>query len=337
MTLPDPHIDPEKLSGRRVRTEAVLGAICALLVVLLGPRVRLEETFSAVDVPEDVDGWLASHEARVPDLRPGDGKTVVWADSVGTRTPLSLVYLHGFSADRHEMAPVAEMLADSLGANLFYTRFTGHGRDGAAMAEATGEAWLQDMAEAMAVGRKLGDRVILIGSSTGATLATWTAGRPEFRDDIAALVFISPNFHPRDRRARLLLWPWGQMLAELFTGEERCWEPFNEEQGRHWTTCYPTRAVLPMMAVVERVRTMDLDEVTAPALVLYSADDSVVDADATTARVARMGSVPKRLVPFQSAGDPSQHILAGDIMSGETNGAVVREILSFIDFAEIRP
>lgn len=329
-------INPLNRKPEQSRVGATTVAVCVLLVVLFGPRVVVDETFQPVDVPDDVEAWLAESEARVPGLRSGDGKAVVWFDEVGARTQRSVVYLHGFSADRHELDPVPQRLADSLGANLFFTRFTGHGRDPEGMGDASAHAWFQDVAEAVAVGRRLGDEVILVGTSTGGTLATWAAGQPELKGDIAALVLVSPNFHPKDRKSRVLLWPWGGVLARMIQGPERCWEAANEEQARHWTTCYPTRVLLPLMGLVERVRTMDLDQVTAPALVLYSPDDEVVDADATVARSGRLGSVPKLLLPFKATSDGSQHLLAGDIMSPESNDEVLRRMLSFLEDAGIR-
>jgi esterase/lipase len=287
-------------SGR----SAVAAAVTVSGLVLLGPRVGVDENIRDVAVPDDVEARLAAGEARIPGIRAGDHKEIVWADSPGVRTSVALVYLHGFSADRHELDPVPRMLADSLGANLFYTRFAGHGRDGVAMAEASAEDWFQDMAEAVAVGRRLGTHVVLLGTSTGGTLATWAATRPELADDIAALLLVSPNFHPRDRTSRLLLWPWGLQLARAVVGPERCWVAHNEGQERHWTTCYPTQSLLPMMALVERVRTMDLGVVTAPTLVVYSPDDQVVDPDATEAGFRRLNAVPKGLQPFHGSADP---------------------------------
>ena len=120
-------------------------------VLALGPRVRFEEAWIEPTLPDDLDAWLAEAEAGVPDLRDGDERAIVWLDSEErTPTPLSIVYLHGFSADRHEMEPVISDLAAELGANLYFSRLAGHGRDRTAMAEATVEAWLADTAEALA-------------------------------------------------------------------------------------------------------------------------------------------------------------------------------------------
>jgi len=318
----------KRIELRRESAGAAFVLVAAL--VLLGPRATVREELHPVDVAGDVDAWLAASEATVPHLRAGDQKEVVWVDSAGRKTPFVVVYLHGFSADRHEIAPVPRLLADSLGANLFYTRFRGHGRDGAAMGEIEANDWLQDVVEALAVARRLGDRIVLVGTSTGGTLATWAAARPELAEDVAALLLVSPNFYPRDPTSRLLLWPWGGRLAELIVGPERCWEAYNEAQARHWTTCYPTRALLPMMGLVERVRTMDLSEVRVPALILYSPGDQVVDPGATQARSGRLGSVPKLLLPFAASADPSQHILAGNIMSPGTNDEVLVHMLTFL-------
>lgn len=316
-----------------------LGALGVVAcVALLGPRARVRGGVASVEPGPDVSAWLAGREATVPGIRPGDGKEVIWAHpEARSRTPLSVVYLHGFSADRHEISPVPEEVAAALGANLFFTRLRGHGRDGDAMAQARAEDWLQDTEEAMAVGSRLGERVVLVGTSTGGTLAVWAAAQPRWRERLAAVVLISPNFGPRDGTAELLLWPWGGLLARAVVGAERCFEPLNAEQARHWTTCYPTRALLPMMALVDHVRGLDPEEVRSPLLVLYSPRDQVVDAQATEGVVATFASPVMRVEDFTGSGDPSHHVLAGAIISPGTTGAATLRILDFVREVAERP
>ena len=43
--------------------------------------------------------------------------------------------------------------------------------------------------------RRLGDKVVIMGVSTGGTLAAWLAAQPG-ADDVLALVLLSPNFGP---------------------------------------------------------------------------------------------------------------------------------------------
>ena len=76
------------------------------VVFVLGPRASVEVTLRPVALPEDLGGYLAQSEARLNDLRPDVGKTIVWADSLKGKTPMALVYLHGFSATRQETPPL---------------------------------------------------------------------------------------------------------------------------------------------------------------------------------------------------------------------------------------
>ena len=97
-----------------------------------------------------------------------------------------------------------EEVARALGANLFFTRLTGHGRTGAAMAEATAEDWLADMAEAMEIGRRLGQRVVVIGTSTGGTLAAIAATDPQLNAGLAGTVLISAQLRGAGHGADLV-------------------------------------------------------------------------------------------------------------------------------------
>lgn len=314
----------------RIPARVGIPAALGLVVFLLGPRVEVDETLEPVTVTGDPEAWVAQREAEVPGVRAGDEAAVVWADPEGRqRTPLVLVYLHGFSADRHELDPVPRRVAEALGANLHYARLTGHGRDGAAMADASVRDWFQDAAEAVAVGRALGDRVVLMGTSTGATLSLWAAARAELASSLEALVLVSPNLMPADADSRVLLLPWGRLLARLALGPERCFEPASPEQARHWTTCYPVEALLPMMGLVERVRTMDVSEVEVPALVLYSPQDRIVNPRETEAYFGMLGSRPKRLVAVEGGG-PANHLLAGDILAPGNNDRVTDLVLTFL-------
>ena len=95
-------------------------------------------------------------EQQFPDIRPGAAKRILWAGEKGARTPLAIVYIHGFSGSAEEIRPVPDEVARTLGANLYFSRLAGHGRRPAAMAEPDAGDWIEDMAEAMAIGRRLG-------------------------------------------------------------------------------------------------------------------------------------------------------------------------------------
>jgi alpha-beta hydrolase superfamily lysophospholipase len=314
---------------------ALLVAAAALAFVV-GPRAPVAGDV-AVDpaaLPEDLDAWLAAKEAAVPDLRAGAEKRIVWAGAAGARTPLSVVYVHGFSASAEELRPVPDRVAEALGANLFFTRLAGHGRDGAAMAEARAGDWVADMAEAMAIGRRIGERVIVIGTSTGGTLAALAALDPALPEalgeGLAGIVFVSPNFRIANPAAPLLTLPGARHWLPALVGEERGFTPINTGHAAHWTTRYPSVAVLPVAALAAHVRGLDAGATEVPALFLYSEHDKVISPRAVRRAYAAWGG-PKRLVPFVMApgDDPYSHVLAGEILSPAQTERAVAEILGW--------
>ena len=322
---------------RRSRVKIVF-TIIALIVLaagiawVFGPRTPadLSVRFDPAAMEDDLDAYLARQEARFDDIRPTAAKEIVWAyPSSKAKTPISLVYLHGFSAAKAEIRPVPDMVAKKLRANLFYGRLAGHGRSGDAMAEATVNAWIQDAAEAVAIGERIGEKVVIIATSTGGTLAALAASEPEFRDRIDGLVLISPNFKVRASGANLLTWPFAETIVRLVVGKERGFEPQNAEHGENWTTQYPSKAVLPMAAMVKAAGALPFEQIQIPVLFIFSPDDRVVDQSITAGIAERWGG-PADVLTVTEAEDPSNHVIAGDILSPSNNEKVAAAIESFI-------
>lgn len=307
----------------------VLLPIILVMVFFAGPRVEIDSRLRPLEIPADVQRYLTESEAAFDDIISGAEKRIVWADESRTRTPLSIVYLHGFSATRQETAPLSEWVGSALGANLFYTRLSGHGRNGAAMLQGSVNAWLNDAQEAVVIGSRLGEKIIIISVSTGATIATWLATHA-FSEKVAAFIMLSPNYGPADRQARLLLWPWGGALAELIVGDEYYWQAYNELHERYWMHRYPSRALMPMMGMVSLVESLDLAKIEKPVLMIYSPQDRVVDTHAIETVFDKIGSTDKRLFPFTGAEDPFQHVLAGDILSPNSTRRIADIIIDFI-------
>ena len=266
--------------------------------------------------PQDITtlaDWLQTSESAYPDIKPGNAKGIVWAGAAGARTRWAVVYLHGFSASRLETAPLADTVASQLGANLFYTRLSGHGRaDPEAMGQATVPDWMADTLEAVRIGQTLGERVLLISSSTGGTLATWL-GTSADAPRVAAQVLLSPNFGLKDKRSEIVNLPWGQAIALWVQGPTRSSTPASAQEANAWTSSYPTRAIFPMMALVKTVRQSDLSQFRTPVLVLYSERDETVDSSETLAAFTRLGSARTSMVPVDYSRSQGQHVLAGAI------------------------
>jgi pimeloyl-ACP methyl ester carboxylesterase len=307
----------------------------ALLVFALGPRPVVGAPVAKVTVPQgprEARDWAVVHEALAAQgtgapVRPGCESKVLLEGARGERTELALVYLHGFSACPMETSPLVEQLGRELHANVYLPRLRGHGQDGAALGEATAQAWLEDTEQALAVGASLGRRVVVIGTSTGGTLALWFAAhRP---DSMHALVLLSPNLGPKDHAAELLLLPWaGQVLPRLLG--ERSWVPKSEQQGRYWTTRYPSKALLPMMALVEATRRAPLHKIRVPVLALYNPADDVVDAQQIEGSLKAIPSGMVTMRPLAPLGDEDAHVLAGGILSPRGTARIAQEIRTFL-------
>ena len=319
-------------NSRRRRIATIALALVALLALAwtLTPAA-LTSLPPSLELPADVDGYLRTNEARAAKtypLIPGTEKRVRW-QSPGDRTKLAVVYLHGFSATRQEIAPAMELLADRLAANLFETRLTGHGRQRGAMLDTAAEDWLRDAAEALAVGARIGERIVLVGTSTGATLSLAMAEHASMQA-VEHIVLLAPNFAPIDSAARWLTRPAGPMLAKLVAGETRSWVPHNEEQARYWSTSYPIAAAVEMMRLVDRANAPGARNFSQNLLMLISPDDRVVSAPAAMEAFDRITARRKQVVIVDEPGDPSNHVLAGRILSPQSTDQIVDAIVEFV-------
>lgn len=308
-------------------------ALAALLFVLTPPR--LTSAGVAPDLPADIDAYLLASEAAEAGSFPlieNVEKRIRW-QTPGTRTDFVVVYLHGFSATRQEIAPVPELVADALNANLFETRLTGHGRLRGAMQATTAEDWLDDAAEALAIGNVLGDRIVLVGTSTGGTLALAMIGHP-LMERVDTIALISPNMGPRDPAAQWLTRPAGPLIARVMVGDTRSWKAHNSEQDRYWSTSYPTSALVEVMRLVDRAEEAILAPLDARLLMLLSRDDAVISPAAAEAAFETIDAAQKQLVHISDAGDPSNHVLAGRILSPDTTDDTAVLITEFVTSAQ---
>lgn len=277
----------------------------------------------------ELDSWLAQSESQFTNIKPGTAKGIVWANASHQKTPWAIVYLHGFSASRLETAPVADHVAQQLGANVFYTRLSGHGLPGEALGKVSVQDWMADTQEAVRIGHTLGDKVLVISCSTGSTLATWFGSTAD-ASMVQAHVFISPNFGLKDKRSELINGHWGKQLAVAITGPQLTFPEVNQQESTAWTKSYPTSALFPMMALVKKVRESDVSQFKTPLLVLYSADDQTVDPVDTKKIFDRMGSVSKTLELVAYSKSEGQHVLAGDIRDPQAVKPMVDSIVQWV-------
>ncbi len=168
----------------------------------------------------------------------------------------------------------------------------------------------------MAIGRRIGERVVLIGTSTGGTLAYIAAATPGLQEDLAGVALISPNFALRAPGEWKLRLPGARWFLPLINGRERGFEPWNAEHAAGWTTRYPTSSLASLGDLLGLARSIPPVDLHVPAFFAFTGEDRVVDPSRTEWIAAHWGGPTEvREVTLGSGDDPSRHVIAGDILS----------------------
>ena len=327
---------------RRFLKVALALVVLVLVTYVLGPKVaplNLDKTLPTVtsDLAQ-LEREIQDKEASIQNIRPDNEARIIWADSVPTRTEYSIVYLHGWSASQEEGDPLHMETAKRYGCNLYLPRLAGHGlMEEEPMLNLTADQLVQSAKEAIAVGKQLGKKVILMSTSTGGTLALPLAGGDS---DIAALVLYSPNIEIFDPTAKLLSKPWGLQLAQFVTGKDyHEFDNRNPIRDQYWTTKYRLEALTQLQALVDETMVEEtFKSVTQPVFLGYYYkdaihQDSVVSVSAMLDMFDSLGTAEefKEKVAFPDVGN---HVIASYIESKDLE-SVRLETFEFLE--EINP
>lgn len=316
-------------------------AVIAILAVVywFGPEPATPKYDTSLPaVPADAAGleqYVHARESRHR-LKPDNEARIVWSDSLHQKTPYSVVYLHGFSASPREGDPVVSDFALRYGCNLYMSRLDGHGIDTSEpLLTMTAAGLWRDAREALCIGRALGRKVILIGTSTGGTLALKLAA--EYPEEVYAVINMSPNIAINDRMAFLANNPWGLQLARQVKGGlyNHTSGKGDPEISRYWYTSYRLEAITELQNLLESTMTPStFKKIRQPVLNLYYYKDEMHQDP--TVRVAAILEMEKELgtpqnqkaaVAIPGAG---AHVLGSSLVSHDVPG-VEQAIYRFSD------
>jgi pimeloyl-ACP methyl ester carboxylesterase len=322
---------------RRFRWWLAIPAIL-LLVYFAGPRPSAPVYSSVMPVvpadPAGLETYIRDGEARHR-LKPDNEARIVWADSSRKKTPYAMVYLHGFSASQGEGDPIHRYLARRYGCNLYLSRLAEHGIDTSdAMVNLTADNYWTSAQQALAIGKQLGDKVILVGTSTGGTLALQLAAA--YPDQVAALVLMSPNIAINDPNAWLLNDHWGLQIAHLVTGSDYIIskDDYGPLYRQYWYPKYRSEAVVALEELLET--TMDpttFGKVKQPVgLFYYYKDkvhqDSTVKVSAELSMFDELGT-PDALKYKEAIPEAGTHVIGSSLLSRDV-GSVKKGIVHFL-------
>jgi len=316
------------IGRRRIAKFLFIGLILITICFLLGPRPKVHLKLEEIDLPpiQELANYFNGQESKITGLMPGTEKHIRFYRDEPKVTEFAVVFVHGFSASRQECSPVQENVANHLKANLFCTRLTAHGLDGEKFGEVTANDWLNDINEAVAVGKQLGRRVVLIGMSTGGTLSLWRANRV---DDVEVLILLSPNFGVANPNANLALLPWGRQLIRIIQGSHNEFVPKNERHARYWTEKYRSEGIVEMLALVNYCCRQDYSEFEIPCLCVYSEKDELLDLSKIQNQFnSLVSSSRKKIVALSNS---PGHRLTGEILAPETVTPLTLLIIEFLD------
>ena len=299
-----------------------IGLLLLIIVYFLGPQPSSPELSDELPiVPANaiaMEKYIYDHEA-MHKLKPDNEARIIWLnDSLKEKTEYAVVYLHGFSASEKEGDPVHIDFAKKFGCNLFLSRLEDHGVDTSEpLANLTAEKLWNSAKEAYAIGKQLGQKVILMATSTGGTLALKLAAEyPE----IAGLILLSPNIAINDNLAWMLNNHWGLQIAKLMKGDHIHAKDTTAIYKQYWNQTYCIESVVQLEELLEEtMKESTFKKIKQPLLLLYyykdeTHQDPVVKVKAMKRMFVQVSTPAdmKREIAIPNAGD---HVIGSSIKS----------------------
>lgn len=201
---------------------------------------------------------------------------------------LRVVLVHGFAGAPVQMIPFARHL-ELRGFKTHNVRLAGHGTSVEDLDRTTHHDWIRSVEQAVAPLLEAGEKVVVVGHSTGGAIALEVA----CRHPVSALVLLA---------APVLMWPFLPELARMAGRRFRVLRnPFSRANRTDPPIGYPEasfKAVQEFFACVRRARGF-VGRVPVPALLFHSVWDYVVP---VASSLYLRASLPgwKRLVLFRS-------------------------------------
>ena len=221
----------------------------------------------------ELEAYVANQESKHK-VKPDNEARIVWADSTKQKTKYSVVYLHGYSASQGEGDPVHKNFAKEFGCNLYLARLAEHGVDTTEnLLYMTPDRLWASSKEALAIGKVIGENVIIMSTSTGGTMALILAG--EYPDDVFALLNMSPNITINDPLAWIGNNHWGLQLARIVKGGDNYVPKVKPGidvalNNKYWNEKYRFESVCQLEELVEdKMNKATFEKVKQPCLNLY--------------------------------------------------------------------
>ncbi|WP_345030630.1 alpha/beta hydrolase [Ravibacter arvi] len=312
-------------------------ASVTLLLFLFGPKVphaMLNPQLPTVDTNlVALEQEIKLSEASVPGLKPDNEARIIWADTARKqKTAVSIVYIHGFGASWAEGEPIHTQLAARYGANLYLSRLEDAGISNPdAYQNLTPESFLEGAKRALAIGKVLGNKVILVGNSAGGLLSVYLAST---NPDLLGVVLYSPCLDIYESALKVATGPWGEKAVRIAIGE-RMLNDYTPERQKYWMNSYSSRGLITLQQTMDAVAKKEVyEKIKMPVFLGYyykneEEQDKTVSVEAMRDMFGLLGTPAdkKREVVFPKSG---HHVMTSYLTSHDLDG-VLRETEKFFE------
>lgn len=317
-----------------------------LVAYFLGPTPKVGTLDTSLPkVPSnllELEKDIAQKEAQHSSLKKNNEARIIWANpNKKEKTEYSVVYIHGFTASQGEGAPVHQKFAQKFGCNLYLARLAGHGLDTTeALLDATPERLLESATRAVAIGKQIGEKVIIMSTSTGSTLALLVAAD---NPDLAALILYSPLIDFADSSTFLLDKPWGlQITRTIFGGKYLGRQDRDSEFNQYWTNKYRIEPLLALKALLsQKMNAETFQKIKIPTFLGYyykdeENQDPTISVAAAQNMFQELGTAENQKVEkaFPKA---EAHVLTSPLTSKDIDGVLNTTIDFAKDILKMKP
>ncbi|WP_114752230.1 alpha/beta hydrolase [Pleomorphovibrio marinus] len=315
-------------------------AILLALLYMVGPKEKVRPLEGAYPiVPSDLnelESFITNREDTVEGLKANNEARIIWADEGNkTKTPFSIVYIHGFGASQMEGDPVHRKIAERFQANLYLSRLPEHGiKREDAFSHLSPEKLVEGAREAYSIAQALGDSVIVVGTSMGGALSIVLASE---RPEIKGLLLYSPCIEVYGDPLGAFFRPWSKVIMKAFMTNDQGVQMVEREgdKAKYWSEEYHINAYTSLAILLKSKMNRDtFGQVQQPLFMGYyykdeENQDKVVSVNAMLDMYEKVSTPAgkKRKLAFPNAGD---HVISSSITTDDWE-KVYNESILFIE------
>lgn len=262
------------------------------------------------------------------EIVPGAEKKIIWYDKIRIKTHYSVVYMHGFGASHKEMTGVPEGVASGIKGNLYLTRLSGHGlRSVDGLKNVNYKEWLFDMSQAINIGEKIGDEVVVIAHSLSAMISLVYLMQ-HTNHNIKTIICTSPNLNLKSIFSPLIASRYGSIIVRLLLGKHRILQVENEMVKKYWTIKQPTEAIVEIARLAAVLKSYKKKYFPYNIAFIYNPHDRVIDLKYLKSFFYKLKTVKNKML--YSYSKAKRHTFAGNILSPENTEDIVSQMIQIL-------